>query len=217
MASPHPGTSVGSWEQPASSDRGVFVHARRLPLRLVEVPARRVIALLPAYAAITLVGYDTVFSHPGRRISGEARHRDPVRPPQVFTAWRRGDKRPVLAVHVRFPFAARPWAMPLLVVLDRTGGRSAWKMSPPHACPAGNPALAVDAPLVSRMQVRRCRRLGIRDARPRPIRAPAPRVPDAREQDPSGGEPVRARLALRRTGSPSVRRRGLRNPARPSP
>src|SRR5690348_13282219 len=54
---------------------------------------------------VTLVGDDTVESHPGRRVYGKARHRDPVRSSHTYTAWRYGHKWVVLAVLVRLPFA----------------------------------------------------------------------------------------------------------------
>jgi hypothetical protein len=90
--------------------------------------------LVPA-GRVTLVGDDTVESHPGRRVYGKARHRDPVRSSHSYTAWRYGHRWVVLAVLVRLPFAARPWALPILVDLyrdattDRARGR-------PHRTPA---------------------------------------------------------------------------------
>ena len=69
---------------------------------------------------VTLVGDDTVDGHPGRRVDGKARHRDPVRSSHSDTAWRYGHKWVVLAVRVRFPFATRPWALPVLVDLYRS-------------------------------------------------------------------------------------------------
>src|SRR4029450_2107184 len=64
------------------------------------------------------VGDDTVDGHPGKEVYGKARHRDPVRSTHSYTAWRYGHKWVVLAVLVRFPFANRPWALPVLVDLD---------------------------------------------------------------------------------------------------
>jgi hypothetical protein len=68
---------------------------------------------------VFLVGDDTVDGHPGRTVYGKARHRDPVRSSHAYTAWRYGHKWVVLAVLVRFPFATRPWALPVLVALYR--------------------------------------------------------------------------------------------------
>jgi hypothetical protein len=69
---------------------------------------------------VELVGDDTVDGHPGKRVYGKARHRDAVRSSHSYTAWRYGHKWVVLAVLVRFPFAARPWALPVLIDLYRS-------------------------------------------------------------------------------------------------
>jgi hypothetical protein len=68
---------------------------------------------------VHLVGDDTVESHPGRRVYGKGRHRDPVRSSHAYTAWRYGHKWVVIAALVRFPFATRPWALPVLADLYR--------------------------------------------------------------------------------------------------
>lgn len=96
---------------------------------------RLVVRLIPDDQPIPLVGDDTVDGHPGGKVHGKARHRDPVRSSHGFTAWRYGHKWVVLAVLVRFPWATRPWALPVLVDLyrseqdDRASGR-------PHRTPA---------------------------------------------------------------------------------
>jgi hypothetical protein len=78
-------------------------------------PARRP---TPArWASIVLAGDDTVVAHPGPHVSGKARHRDPVRSWRAYIAWRYGHKWVVLSVLVHFPFAARRWALPVLVAL----------------------------------------------------------------------------------------------------
>src|SRR5262249_11975643 len=64
---------------------------------------------------IRLVGDATVTEHPGRKVHGKARHRDAVRSSHSYTAWRWGHKWVVLAILVSFPFACRPWALPVLV------------------------------------------------------------------------------------------------------
>lgn len=69
---------------------------------------------------VTLVGDDTVEGHPGRKVYGKARHRDPVRSSHSYTAWRYGHKWVVLAILVRCPFATRPWALPVLLDLYRS-------------------------------------------------------------------------------------------------
>ena len=69
---------------------------------------------------VVLVGDDTVDGHKGPRVYGKGRHRDPVRSTHSYTAWRYGHRWVVLAVLVKFPFAARRWALPVLVDLYRT-------------------------------------------------------------------------------------------------
>jgi hypothetical protein len=84
---------------------------------------------------VRLVGDDTVDGHPGKTVYGKARHRDPVRSSHSFTAWRYGHKWVVLAVLVRFPFATRPWALPVLVDLYRSAEDDA-KRKRRHRAPA---------------------------------------------------------------------------------
>ena len=69
---------------------------------------------------VPLVGDDTVDEHRGETVYGKGRHRDPVRSTKTYTAWRWGHKWVVLAILVKFPFATRPWALPVLVALYRT-------------------------------------------------------------------------------------------------
>src|SRR3954471_19621185 len=66
---------------------------------------------------VTLVGDDTVDGHKGKHVHGKARHRDPVRSTHSYTTWRYGHRWVVLAVLVKFPFATRPWALPVLADL----------------------------------------------------------------------------------------------------
>jgi hypothetical protein len=84
---------------------------------------------------VRLVGGDTVDGHPGPKVYGKARHRDPTRSTHAHTAWRYGHRWVALAALVRLPLATRPWALPVLVDLyrspeqDRAEGR-------PHKTPA---------------------------------------------------------------------------------
>jgi hypothetical protein len=82
--------------------------------------ARLVLALVPIDQPVILAGEDTVDGHPGRKVYGKARHRDPVRSSHGHTAWRYGHKWVFLAVLVRFPWAHRPWALLVLVDLYRS-------------------------------------------------------------------------------------------------
>lgn len=63
---------------------------------------------------------DTVDEHRGKKVYGKGRHRDAVRSTHSYTAFRWGHKWVVLAMLVRFPFATRSWALPILVALYRS-------------------------------------------------------------------------------------------------
>jgi hypothetical protein len=84
---------------------------------------------------VVLVGDDTVDGHKGQCVYGKARHRDPVRSTHSFTAWRYGHKWVVLAVLVKFPFATRRWALPILVDLYRSPELNKTEKQP-HRTPA---------------------------------------------------------------------------------
>ncbi|QDV36237.1 hypothetical protein ElP_41560 [Tautonia plasticadhaerens] len=104
-------------------------------LRLACQTCRLVLAPVPADQAVILVGDDTAGGHPGRRVYGEARQRDPVPSGHGYTAWRYGHPRVVLAMIVRFPWATRPWALSVLADPDRSeeGDRERCR---PHRTPA---------------------------------------------------------------------------------
>lgn len=69
---------------------------------------------------VRLCGDDTVDEHRGKKVYGKACHRDAVRSTHSFTAYRWGHKWVVLAILVKFPFATRLWALPVLVALYRS-------------------------------------------------------------------------------------------------
>jgi hypothetical protein len=68
---------------------------------------------------VLLAGDDTVTEHPGPQVFGKGRHRDGVRSSHSYTAYRWGHKWVVMSVLVKFPFATRHWALPILVALSR--------------------------------------------------------------------------------------------------
>jgi hypothetical protein len=90
--------------------------------------------LLP-HGVVRLVGDDTVDGHKGKKVHGKARHRDPVRSTHTYTAWRYGHKWVVLAILVSFPFAPRPWALPVFVDLYYAEQDNN-KRNRPHRTPA---------------------------------------------------------------------------------
>src|SRR5215203_243486 len=118
-----------------TSYQRVLSQAHWSGLKLACLLCRQVLRLLPAVRPAVLVGDDTVDGHKGKRVWGKARHRDPVRSSHSYTAWRYGHKWVILAVLVPLPFAARPWALPVLADLYRSeeDNRRAGR---PHRTPA---------------------------------------------------------------------------------
>jgi hypothetical protein len=104
-------------------------------LKVACLLCRQVLALLPAGRPAVLVGDDTVDGHKGKRVWGKARHRDPVRSTHRYAAWRYGHRWVVLAVLVHFPFARRPWALPVLADLYRSEDDN-HRRGRPHRTPA---------------------------------------------------------------------------------
>ena len=123
-------TVAGLTDGDPSSYHRVLSLAQWSGLALAAILTRFVIRHLWPHGRIRLAGDDTVTEHRGQKVHGKARHRDPVRSSHSYTAWRWGHKWVVLAVLVQFPFARRPWALPVLVALyrspqdDRQRGRS---------------------------------------------------------------------------------------------
>ncbi len=118
-----------------TSYQRVFSDASWSTLQLACLLARFVVARLLPDGPILLAGDDTVDGHKGKRVYGKARHRDPVRSSHSYTAWRYGHKWVCLAVLVRFPFATRPWALPLLIDLYRSAEQNRQRQRP-HRTPA---------------------------------------------------------------------------------
>ena len=118
-----------------TSYQRVFSAARWSGLQLGCLLCGFVLRHLVPDGRVTLIGDDTVESHPGRKVYGKARHRDPVRSSHAYTAWRYGHKWVVLAVLVRLPFASRPWALPVLIDLYRSEADDRARRRP-HRTPA---------------------------------------------------------------------------------
>lgn len=111
----------------ASSYHRIFSRAPWSLWRLGRCLAQWVINRFVPDGPIYLVGDDTVDEHRGKKVHGKGRHRDAVRSSHSYTAFRYGHKWVVLAVLVRFPFARRPWALPVLVVLYRNKDKGSKK------------------------------------------------------------------------------------------
>jgi DDE superfamily endonuclease len=103
-----------------SSYHSVFSRRRWSTWTLARALADLILRRFGHDEPVPLAGDDTVDEHRGATVYGKGRHRDPVRSTKSYTAWRWGHKGVVLAVLVKFPFATRPWALPVLVALYRT-------------------------------------------------------------------------------------------------
>jgi hypothetical protein len=128
-------TVAGLTEGDPSSYHRVLSLAQWSGLTLASLLARFILRHFWPQGRVRLAGDDTVTEHPGRKVHGKARHRDPVRSSHSYTAWRWGHKWVVLAVLVPFPFARRPWALPVLVALYRSP-QDDQKRGRPHKTPA---------------------------------------------------------------------------------
>ncbi len=100
-----------------SSYHRVFSHRRWSQWRLARALATWILNRWIPAGRIPLVGDDTVDEHRGKKVYGKACHRDAVRSTHSYTAYRWRHNWVVLAILVKFPFACRPWALPVLVAL----------------------------------------------------------------------------------------------------
>jgi hypothetical protein len=115
-----PGLAPGD---PSSYHR-VFSRRRWSALRLARLLAKFILDHYVPDGPVFLAGDDTVDEHRGAKVHGKGCHRDPVRSTHAFTAYRWGHKWVVLTILVQFPFAVRPWALPVLVALYRSAERT---------------------------------------------------------------------------------------------
>lgn len=115
----------------ASSFQRVFSCSSWSMWRLGRCLAHWLVEHFVPEGTIFLVGDETVDGHRGKKVFGKGRHRDAVRSSHSYTAFRYGHKWIVLAVLIRFPFARRPWALPVLVVLYRSKDSSKWRHKTP--------------------------------------------------------------------------------------
>jgi Transposase DDE domain len=95
----------------------VFSRRRCSLWRLGHALAGAILERWVPTGTVTVAGDDTVAEHKGKKVYGKGCHRDAVRSTHSYTAYRWGHKWVVLAMLVRFPFARRPWALPVLVAL----------------------------------------------------------------------------------------------------
>lgn len=79
--------------------------------------AAAVLELLPADAPVICDVDDTATQHRGTHVYAKGRHRDNNRSTSTHKVWLWGHRWVVLAINVKFPFATRPWALPVLMAL----------------------------------------------------------------------------------------------------
>lgn len=103
-----------------SSYHRLFSHRRWTLWALGRTLASYILEQWVPEGPVAVAGDETGDGHPGRQVYGKGRHRDAVRSSHSFTAWRWGHKWIVGAFLVSFPFAQRPWALPVLVALYRS-------------------------------------------------------------------------------------------------
>lgn len=84
---------------------------------LGKILAWLILATLPSEEPILVAVDDTTTQHRGKKVYGKGCHHDAVRSTHTHLVWRWGHRWVVLAILVKFPFAHRPWALPVLVAL----------------------------------------------------------------------------------------------------
>lgn len=124
-------TGTGLAHGDASSFHRVLSKRRWSTLALARILIRFILDHWVPEGPVAVAGDDTVDEHCGAKVYGKGCHRDPVRSTHSYTAFRWGHKWVVLAILVKFPFATRAWALPVLTALYH---------SPAKATKATNPA-----------------------------------------------------------------------------
>jgi hypothetical protein len=86
---------------------------------LAKALAAMILELIPPDQPVVLLIDDTTPQRKGKHVYGKGRHHDAIRSTHSHTVWVYGHKWVVLAINVKFSFAARPWALPVLCALYR--------------------------------------------------------------------------------------------------
>ena len=109
------------WPQGHSSAyHRVFSRARWSLWTLGRILATLIIETLDPHEPIVIPVDDTTAQHRGKKVYGKGCHHDAVRSTHTHVVWRWGHRWVVLAIAVKFPFACRPWALPVLMALYKT-------------------------------------------------------------------------------------------------
>lgn len=86
---------------------------------LGKVLAGLILERIPTDQPVVVPVDDTAVGHKGKRVYGKGRHHDAIRSTHSHVVWIWGHKWVTLAINVKFPFASRPWALPVLCALYR--------------------------------------------------------------------------------------------------
>jgi len=86
---------------------------------LGKILAALVLELIPADQPVICPVDDTTPQHKGKHVYGKGCHHDACRSTHRHVVWVWGHKWVTLAINVKFPFASRPWALPVLCALYR--------------------------------------------------------------------------------------------------
>ena len=86
---------------------------------LGKILARAILAWVPQDEPVVVAIDDTTAQHRGKKVYGKGCHHDAVRSAHKQIVFKWGHRWVVLAVMVKFPFARRRWALPVLVALYR--------------------------------------------------------------------------------------------------
>jgi hypothetical protein len=97
----------------------VLCRAKWWPLRLSRALATLVLALIPEDQPVVTPVDDTNPQHKGKKVYGKGKHHDACRSTHSHMVWVWGHKWVVLAINIKFPFASRPWALPVVCALYR--------------------------------------------------------------------------------------------------
>ena len=86
---------------------------------LGKILAALVLELIPADQPVICPVDDITPQHKGKHVYGKGCHHDACRSTHRHVVWVWGHKWVTLAINVKFPFASRPWALPVLCALYR--------------------------------------------------------------------------------------------------
>ena len=102
-----------------SSYHRVFSRAPWSLWPLGKVLATAVLKWIPPDESIVISADDTTAQHRGKQVYAKGCHHDAVRSARGCVVFRWGHRWVVLAICVKFPFASRRWALPVLAALYR--------------------------------------------------------------------------------------------------